>query len=226
MDVGLHDERRGVARLRMLFAFRRLRRRARRRRCRRNGRRGRRADRLQLRQACRRGRCGRDVAHWQTVAFMRAVDGRIFDLPRVLHGYRLVDLPGVSVERARIEIDVHQADRLSDRGADRPRVVEGGGLDGAERRSDQMPARRGAALARHERSKILITDRRRHQGDAKSAEPEARSKWRAYHPDTRSHNHPYANTRNTQRVHGYGKASCSGSNATGLSIVGLTLRRR
>ena len=111
----------------------------------------RRIDRLQLRQRLRIDRGRRDRR--QPVAFVRPVDGRIFDLARIDLARlpavkRLVDLPRIGVERARIEIDVLKFERRGNNSSDRTREVERRTLDRAERRCDQMfaaPARGHAA---------------------------------------------------------------------------------
>jgi len=157
-----------------------------------------------LRQACRFARRRHAVGFRQPVALTVAIDCRIFDLPRGARGQRLVDLPGIGIERARIEIDVLKTERFRHDGADRARIIERRGLDGAERRSDQVPARGIAALVGDKCGDILIPDRSRHQRGAEGAEPEARRIRRADDPDTRRHHYPHTHT---QRVRCYGNAT-------------------
>ncbi len=78
---------------------------------------------------------------------------------------------------ARVETGERVERRMRDAGAYRLRQAERGGVDGAERRGDQISARaRGdAGLARQQRAEILVGDRRGHEREDERAGADPRN---------------------------------------------------
>jgi hypothetical protein len=169
---------------------------------------------------------GRDHARRRPIGFVGALDRRIFDLARRPCVDRLIDFPGKSIERTRIEVHGLKTERLRDRTADRARIAECCGLN---RRYDQMPMGRSLLLAPDQRGKVLIADRCRHQSGAERAQPKPGITTRARYPATRRRHYPSRQRAPTTRFAPrtwLWKRHRSGANATGPFIVGLTLRRR
>jgi hypothetical protein len=92
-----------------------------------------------------------------------------------------------------------------------------------------MPMGRSLLLAPDQRGKVLIADRCRHQSGAERAQPKPGITTRARYPATRRRHYPSRQHAPTTRFAPrtwLWKRHRSGANATGLFIVGLTLRRR
>ena len=97
--------------------------------------------------------CRRSLRHRHAVALETAVDRRIFDLPCRAHERRAAaGDPGFQIRHTGVEIDRLDADRLQSRRPDRTREAEHGGVNGAERRGDQMSRQRSAVSGCRARS--------------------------------------------------------------------------